>query len=159
MPGGFDNVPVIKNSNLPNEYAISNIKEEFEIRYEIRPLGKEIKTYKKNLKNPTLKLIHPNYLWKSEAKTRINSLATTNQKTPEFREFSEEAFVDNFVGDGGGICFLTLSESLSLEYQYAITMVVHRNFVADLYITFLGNDKGKLQDNSLKAFHAMRFLK
>ncbi len=159
MPKGYDNVPIIKSDVLPNEFAISKIEADFEIRYEIRSLSKELKRYKKNLKNPTVKLVHPNYLWKSGITKQIFTLATKDAKTPKLREFSEEAFADGLIGDGGGVCFMQLAEENNLGYKYAITMVIHRNFVADLYVTFLGNDKEQLQENALVAFHAMRFAK
>ncbi len=159
IPAGYVNAPVLQNPNLPNEYTITKGGEDFEIRYEIAPLKKELKAYKKNLKNPTLKLIHPNFLWKTVIRSRISQLAEKQETSPELREFSEEAFNVEFVGDGGGICFLPLASETNLGYKYAIAMVIHRNFVADVYITFLGNDREKLEDYSLEAFRAMRFTK
>jgi hypothetical protein len=159
MPKDYVNVPVVHNPTLPNEFAISKSGEDFEIRYHISPLKKELKAYKKNLKNPTLKLAHPNYLWKAGIHERINSLSLKEEKAPLFREFSSEAFNNEFIGDGGGICFFPVSLESQLGYKYAITMVIHRNFKADVYVTFLGNDRDKLEEYSLEAFKAMRFVK
>jgi hypothetical protein len=157
LPKGYVNAPIIQNPNLPNEFAITKGGEDFEIRYQIAPLKQELKAYKKNLKNPTVKLIHPNFLWKTGIRERISQLSLKAENPPELREFSEEAFNADFVGDGGGICFFPLSTDSNLGYKYAITMVIHRNFVADVYITFLGNDAEKLEEYSLEAFRAIRF--
>lgn len=159
LPKEYVNVPLVQNPALPNEFAISKDGEDFEIRYEITPLKKELKAYKKNLKNPTLKLAHPNYLWKARINNRIATLSLKEEKAPQLREFSSEAFNEQFMGDGGGICFFPVALDSQLGYQYAITMVIHRNFEADVYITFLGNDREKLEELSLEAFKAMRFVR
>ncbi len=157
IPKDFVIVPSLKHDDLPNEFTIAKSLEEFEIRYAIQPLKKDLKTYKKNLKNPTVRLIHPNFLWKSTLQARIKKLAISEFDTPNLREFSEEAFNEEFKGDAGGICFFTLSPESGIGYKYAIAMVIHRNFVADLHVTFLGNNEEKLQELSLEAFHAMGF--
>lgn len=157
MPQGFVYAPVVPNSLLPSDFAITKGGEQFEIRYQISPLKKDLKAYRKNLKNPTVKLIHPNYLWKTRIRELISTLALPQESAPEVREFSEEAFNAEFVGDGGGICFFPVSSEAKLGYSYAITMVIHRNFLADVYVTFLGNDREKLEELSLEAFRAVRF--
>lgn len=159
MPPEFVNVPVIQHANLPSEYAIAKEGVDFEIRYQIHPLQRELKSYKKNLKNPTLKLAHPNYAWKRGLQNRVQNLASKDDSSTQVREFSDEAFTSDFIGDGGGISFFPIDVSVTLGYKYAIAMVIHRNFEADIYITFLGNERDSLEMNALLAFQAIRFVK
>lgn len=90
---------------------------------------------------------------------QIKILSGNNEAHLKLREFEEEAFNEDFIGDAGGICFLDVSTEGNSEYKYAIVMAIHRNFQADVFVTFLGNDKEKLQENAILALHSMCFSK
>ena len=159
MPEGYAIAPTVEHPNLANDFSIAKEDEDFQIRYKVSPLKNELKTYKKLIKNPTKVVVHPNSIWKSAINGRVNLLCNKEEKIPDVRYFEDEAFNEDFIGDAGGLCFFEVSESSEIGYKYAITMVIHRNFIADVHITFLGNEKEKLQDNSLTVFHAMKFFK
>ena len=157
MPKGYVETTLNSNEALLYDFAISKGAEDFEIRYKIHSLKKELKAHKKNLKNPVERMVHPNFIWKMTLITQIKTLSGNDEAQLQMREFEEEAFSSEFIGDAGGICFLDVSNEINSDYKYAIVMAIHRNFKADVYVTFFGNDKENLQDNSIEAFHAIRF--
>jgi hypothetical protein len=144
IPQGFAEVSIVPNS---------------EMRYTIYPLDDKLKEFKKNIKKPTVKLVHPNFYWEEKYNENIRSLSKLEKaEVPAGRIISVDAVNKEFNADAGAVTYFTLkSEFFSPEYKYCLMMVLHKNFEADVYISFLGNDRDTIEILALKMFHSLRF--
>lgn len=159
VPLGFAEVTVVPNTEMDYDFALRHGLDTFEVRYSIYPLDDKLKEFKKNIKKPTVKLVHPNFYWEEKYNENIRNLSKLDKKdVPAARQISEDAMNDEFNADAGAVTFFQLqSTSFSPEYNYCLMMVLHKNFEADVYISFLGNDRDTIEILALKLFHALRF--
>lgn len=158
VPEGFVEVTTLENKEMTYQFALKHGLDTFELRYTIYPLDDKIKEYKRNLKKPTQKLVHPNFYWETMYNEKIALISKV--AVPQARAISEDAVKDEFNADAGAITFFSIHPtSVNSEYKYCLMMVIHKNFESDVYISFFGNDRDKIETLALKAFHAIRFKK
>jgi hypothetical protein len=159
IPQGFAEVSIVPNSEMDYDFALIHGLDTFEVRYTIYPLDDKLKEFKKNIKKPTVKLVHPNFYWEEKYNENIRSLSKLEKaEVPAGRIISVDAVNKEFNADAGAVTYFTLkSEFFSPEYKYCLMMVLHKNFEADVYISFLGNDRDTIEILALKMFHSLRF--
>ncbi len=159
VPQGFAEISTLPNKEMDYQFALKYGVDTFEIRYTVYPLDKKIKEFKKNLKNPTEKQVHPNFYWEEMYNEKISILSNISKnEVPKPRLISDEAAKEEFNADAGAITFFPIATtSINSEYKYCLMMVIHKNFESDVYISYFGNDRDKIETLALKAFHAIRF--
>jgi spermidine/putrescine-binding protein len=159
IPQGFAEITVVPNTEMDYDFALRHGLDSFEVRYTIYPLADKLKEFKKNIKKPTVKLVHPNFYWEEKYNEYIRSISKLEKsQVPAGRQISETAMNEEFNADAGAVTYFALnSESYSPEYKYCLMMVLHKNFEADVYVSFLGNDRDTIEILALKLFHALRF--
>jgi spermidine/putrescine-binding protein len=158
---GFAEVTVVPNNEMNYDFAFKHGLDTFEVRYTIYPLKSKLKEFKKNLKKPSIKMVHPNFYWEEKYNENIRNLSKlTNSEIPTSRRISEKAVNEEFNADAAALTYFTLqSVTFSPEYKYCLMMILHKNFETDVYISYLGNDRETIEVLALEMFHALRFEK
>jgi len=161
MPDGFEEVPVKENPDMYYNYAMKLIGEEFEVRYTIMSLRKMCEDYKKSEKDSTRMFIDPNELHRSMIIANILNISQINMAKdpiPYVTPFSSKAVKEEFGCEYGGSAFFKVNSTFSVGYKYCSFVVLHKDNVADVYISFLGKKKKKISEFMIKAFYALKFV-
>tara|TARA_R110002049_G_scaffold2511_4_gene18392 strand:+ start:1332 stop:1616 length:285 start_codon:yes stop_codon:yes gene_type:complete len=79
------------------------------------------------------------------------------ENVPEISNFPEEAVKREFGADYGGTSFFTMDSEFGKDYKYCMMIVIHKENIADVYISFLSNNREQFEEYLLKAFHSIRF--
>lgn len=159
LPEGFAELTGVPNEEMDYDFAFQHGLDTFEVRYSIFPLGPKLKEFKRNLKNPAIKVIHPNFYWVEKYNENIRKLSKLDKsEVPIGRQISENAMNEEFNADAGAVTYFDIkSIYFAPEFDYCLMMVLHKNFEADVYISFLGNNRETIEIMALKMFHAIRF--
>ena len=158
LPLDFIETAVYENGDLYYNHAIKFKQDSFEVRYTIFPLYPLLEDYKKSLNDPNTMELDPNKYHGSMFMANILNVSQTGpENMPAVTDFPIEAVKNEFGADYGGFYFFIANSEFGKNYKYCLMMVIHKRNIADVYVSFLGNDKEKFNEYMLKAFHAIRF--
>jgi len=161
MPEGFQEVAVKENPDMYYNFAMKLIGEEFEVRYTIMSLRKMCEDYKNTKNDSTRMMIDPNKLHKSMVIANILNISQIDmakEPIPQITPFSPKAVKEEFGCEYGGSTFFKVNSTFSIGYKYCSFVVLHKDNVADVYISFLGKKKKKIPAWMFKAFYALKFV-
>lgn len=149
---------VIENGDLAYNYAMRLKQDSFEVRYSIFPLGGLLKDYKGSLNDPNRMVLDPNTYHSSMFRANILNVSQAGlNNMPGISDFPPEAVKKEFGADYGATSFFLANSEFGKNYKYCLMMVIHKKDLADVYVSFLGNDQSTFQEYMLKAFHAIKF--
>lgn len=154
MPEGFKPTSVKKNRDLQYSFAIIN-DNSFEIRYSIFPLKALLKHYEESKKNKNEIMINPNNFFRGTV--NANVLNMTSGIMYEVKDFPIEAVKNEFNADIGGSCFLKFNCEFGKGYQFGQFIYLHKENVADVIVTFMGNNQKTFSDDEEIAFYSLKF--
>jgi hypothetical protein len=156
MPADYKETTVKENKDLYYNFAIKNTKEDFEVRYSIWSLKPTIEEYKKcKLDSAHCTMIDPNKIYSGRAMSNVMNM--TAGGSMEVGTFPPSAVKKEFNGDNGGSSFFEFKCEFGKGYKYGQMIVLHKNDVADVIITYLSNDKKKHPDLMMVPFHSLVF--
>ena len=157
-PADFNETEIIKNQDLYYNYAIKLIQDSFEVRYSIFPLYPLFKDYNKSLDDPKITSLDPNKYHLSMFMVNILNVSQSGMENmPSITDFPKEAVKQEFGADYGGTSFFEANSEFGKDYKFCLMVALHKKDVADVYISFLGNNREKFDEYMLKAFHALKF--
>ncbi len=158
MPANFTETGVKKNQELYYNYAIKYEKDTFEIRYTIFSLESLFENYEKSLIDSNVSALDPNKFHHSMFMTSILNIAQSGfESMPQTSAFPEEAVKTEFSADYGSTSFFIANSGFAEGYELCLLMVLHKEDVADVYVSFLGNNMEKFEEYMLMAFYSIRF--
>jgi hypothetical protein len=167
MPENFDTVPVRPNRDMSYDLAIKSKTDSFEIRYAIRPLGKRIESFEKMAADTSngrkvFAQAHPNKSYQTVfvtilLNTSLQPQAATTPAIPRFGAFKPEAVKNEFNADWGATSAYVPRTTFDSNYKNCMTVALHKDNAADVYIFYLFNDKETMTRLMPPAFHAMKF--
>ena len=155
MPKGFKPCNLKENLDLNYCFAIINSDSSMEIRYTIFPIKPELIEYEKSLKDPNIKMVHPNRMYTSII--QANMLNMTGGKSWNIGPFPKTAVKEEFNADDGGSCFFEFNCGFGKGYKYGHFVYLHKDNIADVIITYMDNDKQRHGELMQPPFHALRF--
>src|SRR5690606_38495887 len=145
MPEGYRSTPVRENPDLQYSFAIINDEKTMEVRYSIFPLAGLIAEYEKSKTDPNLTMVNPNNIHKTVMMT--NGLNMTGGQMVDIVDFPPQAVKREFNADYGGV---GLVDQFNCEfgkgYKMAQFVLLHKDNVANVIITFLSHDKNTHSD-------------
>ena len=155
MPKGYRSVAIKENRDLSYDFAIKNEENTMEVRYSIFPLKSLVRKYKqsKNKKNEVM--VNPNNFYSTTMQTNI--LNMTGGALSKIGYFPERAVQREFNADIGGSSFFKFKSDFGKGYVYGQAIILHKENVADVIITYLSNDKKTHAELSMIAFYALVF--
>ncbi len=157
-PVEFAETEIRKNGDLYYDYAMKLPRDSFEVRYTVFSLQPLLDDFKKSLNDPNIVTLDPNSYYRQMFMANILNVSQSGMENmPQISDFSPEAVKTEFGADYGGSSFFRANSEFGEGYEYCMMMVIHKKDIADVYVSFLGNDMGKFEEYMLKAFHAIRF--
>ncbi len=167
MPENFDTVAIRNNRDMSYELAIKSKTDSFEIRYAIRPLGKRIENFEKMAADTAngrkvFANAHPNKSYQTVfmtvlINTSMQAQASSAPAIPRFGAFKPEAVKNEFNADWGATSGYAPRPTFDSSYKNCMTVTLHKDNAADVYIFYLYNDKETMMRLMPAAFHAMKF--
>jgi hypothetical protein len=155
MPVSYKETTVKSNKDLQYGFAIKHITEDYEIRYSIWPLKSAFDEYNKCKLDTNCIMVNPNTFFKGRAESNV--LNMTGGQNVKIGGFPAQAVKDEFNANVGGSAFFTFNCEFGKGYKYGQMVVLHKDNVADVIITYLSNDKDKHPKLMEEAFHALKF--
>jgi hypothetical protein len=156
MPTGYTPTVVKQNNDLWYAFALKHDKNDFEIRYSIWPLKEDFIAYNKcKLDTAHCTMVDPNRTFIGRAQSNV--LNMTSGASDQISGFDEEAVKKEFNADAGGTSFFELHCDFGKGYKFGQMIVLHKDSVADVIITYLSNNKKTHSKLMNQAFHALRF--
>jgi hypothetical protein len=156
MPPDYKETIVKENHDLFYNFAIKNTKEDFEVRYSVWSLKPTIEEYKKcKLDSAHCTMIDPNKIYSGRAMSNV--LNMTAGATMDVGTFPPSAVKKEFNGDNGGSAFFEFKCEFGKGYKYGQMIVLHKDNVADVIITYLSNNKEKHPELMMVPFHSLVF--
>lgn len=156
MPPGYKETYVTENRDLYYGFAIKNDTTDFEVRYSIWPLKPELEEYKKcKLDSAHCTMVNPNSLYSGRAISNV--LNMSGGSSMNVQSFPPTAVKKEFNADKGGSSFFEFNCEFGKGYKYGQMIVLHKDDVADVIITYLSNDKETHSALMMVPFHSLTF--
>ena len=131
----FEEIKLVANSGSPNHYAIKNKNADFELRIYVESLS----DLKKQFQTKGIKDVSINNMFENGF---LSSLDNISQAQPQFLVYDAKAVITKFNGDIGLLSHFDFqtNSKYGKGYKYGTFMVIHKDDVADFYLSFLYND-------------------
>jgi hypothetical protein len=156
MPEGYKETIVKENGDLYYAFAIKNTKADYEVRYSVWSLKPTIEEYKKcKLDSAHCFMLNPNTLCYGRAQSNV--LNMTAGESMDVDPFPTAAVKKEFNADYGGSAFFQFKCEFGKGYKYGQMIVLHKDDVADILITYLSNNKETHMELMKIPFHALIF--
>jgi len=155
MPGNYQESAVIENDDLFYSFAMKHKNSDFEVRYSIFPMKQKLAEYELCKVTPGCAMVHPNNLFQAIA--QANVLNMTAGKGASIGPFPKDAVKAEFNADAGGSAFFEFNCDFGKGYKYGQMVVLQKDGVAEVIITFMSNDKSKHSELMFEAFHSLTF--
>jgi hypothetical protein len=157
IPDSFIVIPINENRDLIYQYAIKHVTKDYEIRYSIFPLFELL-----TMKNDTcVKMVDPNIIYNSLIIANIINLSGDPNINYQINYFRPEAVHDEFNADVGGCVVFPLNSEYGKDYKNCNMVFLHRDNIADVFISYLFNDynKSEMDKIFLSTFYSLKFKK
>jgi hypothetical protein len=156
MPEGYKETVVKESRDLNYDFAIKNTTEDFEVRYSIWSLKPTIEEYKKcKLDSTHCTMVNPNIIYSGRAMANVANM--TAGESMDVTTFPPSAVKKEFNGDNGGSAFFEFKCEFGKGYKYGQMIVLHKDNVADVIITYLSNNKETHSGLMMVPFHSLTF--
>lgn len=157
MPPGHTVTSIKENKDLYYCFAFKNDTADFEIRYSIWSLKADVETYKKNKADTASKtiMVNPNLYYSGRAQSNV--LNMTSGESMRVTDFPKAAVKKEFNADIGGSSFFEFKCEFGKGYKYGQMIVLHKDDVADVIITYLSNNRETHSDLMMIPFHSLVF--
>ncbi|MFN8257345.1 MAG: tetratricopeptide repeat protein [Bacteroidales bacterium] len=155
VPEGFKKIEVIPNCNMPYLFSLKHKIADFEIRFYIESYAK-MQEEMKQMKAITDK----NWFNKIFESSFTMALSNISQGVvPKISQFNPKDVNDEFNADAGLFSSLYPDSEYANNYGYCFLMMLHKDNVANIYVSFLGNDLEKFNDYLTSGFYVLKFKK
>lgn len=155
MPTGYNETFVRENKDLWYDFAIKNKSADFEVRYSVWSLQPSIEQFNQCKLDTNCLMLSPNVIYKG--RIQANVLNMTGGQGMNIDAFPPQAVKSEFNADNGGSSFFQFNCGFGKGYKYGQMVYLHKDNVADVIITFMGNDQSTLSDLMEKSFYALTF--
>jgi len=147
----------IANNKIKYEYALKHPSKNYEVRYAIRPLDEEIKSYNEREKNKNEGdiNIHPNNWYKTVFEATIMNI--TGGIMYSFNEFPLTDVKAEFNADWGAASTVEVVKEFGQEYTYCMLVFLHKDNVGDVYLFFMGDKEETIHDLMDYGSHSVKF--
>jgi len=155
MPLDYKETYVKENGDLWYCFAIKDKKADYEVRYTVWSLKPRIDEYEKCKHDTNCISVMPNVLYKGII--QANVLNMTGGQNWDIGPFPTQAVKEEFNADAGGSSFFEFNCEFGKGYKYGQMVYLHKDNVADIIITYMGNDKTIFSELMNAPFHALTF--
>ena len=155
MPEGFHSVPVKENRDLSYQFAIISPDSAFEIRYSVWSLEQALIDYEECQKDSNCTMVDPNKIY--FGRNQANLLNMTAGQGARFERFPDQGVKEEFNADIGGAAMFELNCEFGEGYRYGQSVVLHKDNVADVIITYMSNDVEVHKKYLLPCFYTLTF--
>lgn len=158
MPKDFIQAKVIENDDVIYQNAIKSKKNKLEIRYSVFSLKEQIKEYEewKNSKEKNGVRTDPNNGHQLFTLAVVENIA--GSENPKGTKFPDESVKNEFGANWGASFFVECKSGFGKGYKYAMITALHKDSVANAYITYLFDDYKTVQAEIVNVFYSMKFL-
>lgn len=157
-PAGYKETPVIENPDLAYNYAISVPKDSFEIRYTIFPLSDLISDYEDSISDSDITVVDPNKYHESMYMANILNISQLGAgQMPDYKSLHAEMTDVVFGADYAATSLFQCKSAFAEGYKHCFFILIHKQNIADVYVSFLCNDEQKIEDEILKVFSSITF--
>ena len=136
LPDSFKKVKVHKNPDFSYDFAIKHVSKKLEIRYSIIPLAELAKSYRKSLTDTSIHMINPNASF-ANTLLLVSTYNIGDSILSDIKSFDSSAMKREFGADWGGFAYVIPRKTFAPDYKYCLIMAIHKDNIADGYITFL----------------------
>jgi hypothetical protein len=156
-PDKFVEVTIKKNRDLSYQFAIKHSEKDYEIRYSIFPLYRLFPSKK----DSSVKIVNRNNFYKGLLYANILNLSGDPKVKIQIKYFQPEAVHNEFQADIGGVVTFPLHSEYGQGYSFCTMTFLHKDNVADIFITGLFNpiDKSELNELMMGSFNSLKFKK
>lgn len=156
-PSGYTPTVVKENGDLYYCFAMKNDTADFEVRYSIWSLKEDVEAYKKNKADTNSKtvMINPNVFY--SGRSQANVMNMTGGQSTRITDFPKAAVKKEFNADIGGSSFFEFNCEFGKGYKYGQMIILHKDDVADVIITYLSNNRDTHPDLMMGPFHSLIF--
>lgn len=144
-PKDWQDVPIIKNTQMNYDYAIKPKDKTFEIRYSISPLDSALiryKTWQAN-KKPGSMMTNPNSLYPATFLAIAANIS--GGKIPEkVLNYPADAIKGDFGADQGCAALLQVTGEFANDYKYCFLICLHKTDQGLAYIFYMTNTQADL---------------
>lgn len=155
MPEGYKITEVKENGDLWYSFAVINADASMEIRYTIQTLKPYMLEYEKSLKDENSMMIPANNIYRGSI--RANVLNMTGGQMYDIGAFPSQAVKEEFNADAGGSCFFKFNSEFGKGYEFGQFVYLHKDDTADVFVTFMSNDRKTHSDLMMLGFHSLVF--
>jgi hypothetical protein len=143
IPEGLVECKIIENRDMLYDYAVKYPDKDLELRYALRPMKEEEKSFRN----------------KSQAAIFQAIIFNLTQKTAKFQAFPPDNVKHEYNADWGAFAVVELNSKFGEGYKYCMILAIHKLDVADAYYFFLSNTKEafSLTDLMLPLFSSLQF--
>lgn len=157
-PSGFKETPVIENPDLSYNYALSSLKDSIEVRYTIFPLASLMVDYEMSMADPNKTAVNPNKYYESMYMANILSISQLGAgNMPTQNNLHTEVAKIEFNADLAATSLFDCNSEYAKGYKHCLLILVHKENVADAYISILSNDQSKIEGQLLSIFKSINF--
>ncbi len=157
-PTGFKSTPVIENPDLTYNYALLSVKDSIEVRYTIFPLASLMSDYETNLADPNVTVVNPNKYYESMYMANILSISQLGAgNMPTQNSLHSEVARIEFNADFAATSLFDCNSEYAKDYDHCLFILVHKENVADIYISILSDDQSKIEEKLLEVFKSINF--
>lgn len=145
QPTGWEEVPVIKNTQMNYNYAIKPAGKDFEVRYRIQPLDDLVKQYKEWQKNKPAgsMMMDPNNLYPGVMMATAANISG-GKMPPGIKSFPPDAVKRDFGADKGGMTMVVPGKEFGQNYKLCFMVTIQKTDKSIGYIFFMANNQEDL---------------
>jgi hypothetical protein len=142
QPAGWEEVPVVKNSQMSYDYAIKPTGKEFEIRYRIQPLDEMAQKYKEwqAAKPAGSVMIDPTNLYPG-VMMAVGANIAGGKMPGGFRPYAPDAVKHDFGADKGGALMMVPAKEFGQGFKYCLMTTIHKADKSITNIFFMVNSE------------------
>lgn len=153
----FEPVPVVPNEDVIYHRAYKLKGKNFEIRFRYDPMQKLLAQYKESKKpGSNMTMVPPNNIYPAMYQAILYNIFQT-EAAQQIGAFPEEAVKAEFNADAGLTSFGEGKSQFLGKYRSALTYVIHRQDVGQVYVFMLFNDAKESLPFTQKYFYSVRF--
>jgi hypothetical protein len=157
MPEGYRKVRTHENPDMYYNFAIKNKKKKLEIRYTVLPLGSLSDLYNKSRTDTSIKAVKADSVF-GKTMLMVNMLNISDTIYRDIVAFDPASVKNEFGADWGGFAMSQPRTTFAKGYKYCVIVGIHKNNVADGFITYLFDDIAAVTDDIYGAdFYCMQF--
>jgi len=152
-PRGLKEIEPVENKQMEWEKAYKHPRKKFEVRYAIRPMDEQLKTYEASKNGSKTTLVDPNSYAPSLMQV---TLLNISGRMPDPNVFGSEAVKNEFNADWGASGTVPIGD-WGNGYKYCLMVLLHKNDLGQGYTFYLGDDLELIYKEMKNIFHNLKF--